>query len=274
MTGELFREFGLIEDCFVEEAEDVKKIFAGKRKRRWIAGMASVAACLLLCLSAAAAGGLFAGGLGKTADSGACGITSGGAVDDMPGELLVEENATETTQEAGTDEYALVLNRADTVSSQLIAIPGHFWEELSEEQIETLFPGDVSERLSDCEISGMVHYQSEDGENASVFNVELQIITPSGCDVYVQLKQGKPAIDYLFDVEPQLSYIMGVPVTAGVYEGYREVYFASFKLGDLGYYVETNEGKAEKAAFADLLDKLISAGEADFSIFYPIEPKY
>ena len=273
MTGVLFREIGLIEDCFVEEAEDVKKIFAGKRKRRWIVGMTSAAACLLLCLSAAVAGKLLTGGLAKPAENGAGGIKAGGSVDDMPGGMLVEENVTETTQEAEMDEYALVLNRADTAAPKSIAITGHFWEELSEEQIEALFPGDVSERLSDCEISGMVHFQSEDGENASVFNVELQIITPSGCDVYVQLKQGEPVIDYLFDVGPQLSYIMGVPVTAGVFEGSWEAYFAEFKLGDLGYYVETNGGKAEKAAFADLLDKLISAGEADFSIFYPIEPK-
>ncbi|MHB8065451.1 MAG: hypothetical protein ACYDG2_23030 [Ruminiclostridium sp.] len=91
-------------------------------------------------------------------------------------------------------------------------------------------------------------------------------------------------VDYRFDVKTKTSDVLGTVVTAGYFEtkpnskGLRNViYFASFKLTDVAYYVELDGAEAEKEVLkneiSDLIGLLIEGGAVDFNVFHPIVPE-
>lgn len=278
-TMELFKELGGIEEEFIKEAADMKGFFRRKQmqKRKWI-GTFSAAACLVLVFSAmllrqgfwmekdpveSQDGTGYAGGYQPD-----FGTESAAPQEEQSG--LSEGKEPETMAGGAADQYALILNETENMLALSIYIRGHFWAEATEEEITALLPG----LTEDYEITGTVNYQSEEGENASVFNVELTIRTQEGVEAYLQIASGKPALCYVFDVTPEISCIQGIPVTAGVFKGDTDsTYFAEFLLGETGYYVEMKGGNAEKAALPDLIDKIIGGGEANLSVFKPKSPQ-
>lgn len=171
-----------------------------------------------------------------------------------------------------TDDKILIFNKASSSSQNDIYIPGHFWQELSREELSAILPG-----FSDVNITATANFEGD----GTLFNIDIHTKMKSGTDVYIQLAPGDPILDYFFDSKIMESKIDGVDVIAGYFEGnHINIYFANFKLEDVGYYLEcridTKEKELiekEKEMFTELIYHIISGGSADFSILNPVIPE-
>ena len=180
-----------------------------------------------------------------------------------------------------SNKYTLYFNKADsqTTAKSDIGIRGHFWQELTDEELKAIFP-----RLTETHtVTATVNFQSDEGR-ASLFNIDAQAVSPAGLKTYIQLAPGEVVLDYLFDAEPKASDIFGTAVTAGYFEtkpnskGLRNViYFATFKLSDVAYYVELGGTEAEKEVLkneiSEIIGLLIDGGKVDLDLFHPVIPE-
>jgi hypothetical protein len=175
--------------------------------------------------------------------------------------------------------YTLFFNKADSQAANKMAIPGHFWQELTEEELKAVFPGLIETHS----ITATANFQSDESK-ASLFNIDAQASSFNGLKAYIQLAPGEVMLDYRFDVETKVSDVLGTAVTAGYFEtkpnskGLRNVtYFATFKLSDVAYYVELGGAEAEKEALkneiSELIGILVEGGAADINVFHPVVPE-
>ncbi len=171
-------------------------------------------------------------------------------------------------------EYTLIFNRAGSgVFADSSYIPGHFWRELTADESQKVFPG-----LTDSHgITATANFGSDES-GASLFNIDAHAVSTGGLETYLQVAPGDVVLDYVLDGDIKTSDVLGTPVTAGYFEtkpnsrGEKNViYFASFRLSGLGYYVELGGREAESAAlreeFSSLIGLLIKGGGADLSAF-------
>ncbi|AFL98970.1 hypothetical protein Desde_0510 [Desulfitobacterium dehalogenans ATCC 51507] len=177
-------------------------------------------------------------------------------------------------------KYPLMFNQSrDHLAASNIAIPGHFWQELTAGELDAVFPGLTNTRT----ISATANFSS-DGHEATLFNIDARVTSPSGLETTIQLAPGNVQLDYVFDVEAKTSDILGTEVTAGYFEtrpnsrGQRNIiYFASFKLSDLAYYVELGGPETEKESLkreiSELIGLLIEGGKADLTVLHPVLPE-
>ncbi|SHN51544.1 hypothetical protein [Desulfitobacterium chlororespirans] len=177
-------------------------------------------------------------------------------------------------------QYPLIFNKAhDLLATSDMAIPGHFWQELTTDELHAVFPG-----LADMRRITATANFSSDQNVASLFNIDAHVLSPSGLETYLQLAPGQVQLDYVFDVETKTSDLLGTEVTAGYFEtrpnsrGLRNIiYFAAFQLADLAYYVELGGPEAEKEALqaeiSELVGRLIEGGRADLTVFHPVIPE-
>lgn len=178
-----------------------------------------------------------------------------------------------------SSKYTLYFNKADSQAADKIAIPGHFWQELTEEELKTVFPGLIETHS----ITATANFQSDESR-ASLFNIDAQAASSAGLKTHIQLAPGEVVLDYGFDVETKTSDVFGTAVTAGYFEtkpnskGLRHVTcFATFKLSDVAYYVELGGTETEKEAvkneISEIIGLLIEGGTADLGVFHPVVPK-
>ncbi len=176
-------------------------------------------------------------------------------------------------------KYPLVFNKATRLAAADMAIPGHFWQELTADELRAVFPGLADMRR----ITATANFSSEQNV-AALFNIDAHMLSPSGLETYLQLAPGQVQIDYAFDVETKTSDPLGTEVTAGYFEtrpnsrGLKNIiYFAAFQLADLAYYVELGGPEAEKEALqaeiSELVGRLIEGGRADLTVFHPVIPE-
>ncbi|MEA5024178.1 hypothetical protein SDC9_09288 [bioreactor metagenome] len=178
-----------------------------------------------------------------------------------------------------SSQYPLIFNKADHLAAADMAIPGHFWQELSADELHAVFPGLTGTRT----LTATANFSS-DKNVASLFNIDAHVLSPSGLETYLQLAPGKVQLDYMFDVETKTSNLLGTEVTAGYFEtrpnsrGLRNIiYFATFQLADLAYYIELGGPEAEKEALkaeiTELIGLLIEGGRANLTVFHPVIPE-
>ena len=178
-----------------------------------------------------------------------------------------------------SSKYTLYFNKADSQTADKIAIPGHFWQELTEEELKTVFPSLIETH----NITATANFQS--GESgASLFNIDAQAISSGGFKTYIQLAPGEVVLDYGFGVESKASDVFGITVMAGYFEtkpnskGLKNIiYFATFKLSDVAYYVELGGAEKEKEVvkneISEIIGLLIKGGTADIGVFQPVVPE-
>jgi hypothetical protein len=172
-----------------------------------------------------------------------------------------------------SSKYTLDFNKANSQTAADIAIAGHFWQELTSDELKAIFPEFVNTHA----ITATANFSS--GENgAALFNIDAHAVSVSGLKSYIQIAPGEVVLDYRFDSETKISDVLGTAVMAGYFEtepnskGLRNIiYFASFKLSDVAYYAELGGAETEKEALKDeisgLIGFLIKGGAADLSIF-------
>lgn len=115
----LYCKIGLLDEALIAEAE--KEKCSTLRPRHWL----GVAACLSLVVAVA---GIWQNGLltpSPTTPGGNPSNTSPGLITDEP----------------SGDQYALILNHATTaMAANRAIIEGHFWQELTAQELEAVFP--------------------------------------------------------------------------------------------------------------------------------------
>lgn len=193
----------------------------------------------------------------------------------------VSQPGVSTSAPDPADEYVLIFNKTDRqISGDKIYIRGHFWQELTSDELQKVFPG-----LTDTHtVTATVNFQSDEA-GAVLFNIDAYAVSAGGLTTYIQIIPGKVVADYVLNGDVKTSDVLGTAVTAGYFETkpnskwQRNVnYFASFKLSSLGYYVELSGGESENATlrdeFSSLIGLLIKGGAADLSIFdNPVIPE-
>lgn len=191
----------------------------------------------------------------------------------------VLEPSTITPTPDSSSKYTLYFNKADSQSAADIAIRGHFWQELTDEELKAIFPRLIETHI----VTGTANFQSDESR-ASLFNIDAQAVSSAGLKTYIQLAPGEVVLDYGFDAETKASDVFGTAVTAGYFEtkpnskGLRNViYFATFKLSDVAYYVELASTEAEKEVvkneISEIIGLLIKGGAADLDVFNPVIPE-
>ena len=248
---QLYREIGLVDEDLIQEAEARGKRFS---RSLWVKGLAA-AACIAL---------------------GVTGIAwqQGMMQPKKPQEFVYEKKpdaatesakgnaGEETVSNSAGDEYALILNPASGQISASLAIPGHFWEELTEEETAAICPAAKNiEGYGNLTLTA--HYN---GDGVPVF-VEGTAEKETGGDIYLQIAPGEVVLDCVFVTDTQeVSEINGVSVVAGCFDDTTDgkaVYFAEFMIEDIGYYLKLTGGKAEMA----LLPALMKLSAAERRIF-------
>lgn len=178
-----------------------------------------------------------------------------------------------------SNKYTLDFNRADGQLANDIGIPGHFWQELTANEIKAVFPALENTHT----IKATANFQS-DKNGTALFNIDASAKSVSGLETYIQIAPGEIVLDYVFDSETKNSDVLGTAVTAGYFEtkpnskGLRNViYFATFKLSDVAYYVELGGAEAKKEALkneiSELIGLLIEGGAADLDVLHPVVPE-
>ena len=254
---ELYHEIGLIEDEFIVEAQQLKKLRPINKMIKW----SLVAACF----------GVVTIGVFLFTQ-----LQSKRSPDPMLSQLE-RTNPPSTPKSQGSEDtstidtnYSIVFNLAknqltDTGNQY---IKGHFWQALTKEEVASILPG----MKENYEISATANYQGD----AKLYTIEAIIKTNTGAKGYIQLAPGKTVLDYGFTTPPILSDVMGVSVTAGYFTGADNeevIYFGSFELGEIQYYVEVSGGETEKTFFEQLIGQIISGGEADVTVLDPVIPE-
>ena len=187
---------------------------------------------------------------------------------------------------AAPSMYALTLNKIFSQTEPRLFIPGHFWHELTAEQVHAVLPnGGVG-----FPVSATAHYY----DDGVLFDVSIIEIQPDGStakfnDLFmrttIQISPGAIFTCALFDYDPVISYVHGIPVTAGVFDrnfaGYANdnaaLYIANFELSGISYRIQLNDsaaGDSGQNRLTEIVNTIIQNGVADLSVLEsPVIPE-
>lgn len=262
MTGkEFYREIGLIDEDLLEEAKERK----GKGRYKYLFLEPIVAACVVIAII----GSVWWNGM-KT-DPEQPPIKEKPDTEREAFSYPAEGEAPkQTVGETYTLEFAEV---TDGPMMMDWAIPGHFWEELTEEEMTHICDG---LRTFDACIEPKLNANyNGDGD---LVNVDGYIEMWTGGELYFQAAPGEVTLGCIYWTENEvISDILGIPVSAGYYESSVDdhtTYYANFAIEDVGYYVELVGGEPEKEVMPSLIAALIRSGKADFSVLHPTVPQW
>jgi len=175
----------------------------------------------------------------------------------------------------------LTFNRINSqISVSRIFADGHFWHDLTAEQLSAIFPDLGFPIFATADYSG----------DGSLFGVTAYEISNSGDIVMqneffirttIQLAPGAVVSGVIFDYEPIESYILGVPVVAGVLDlGFNDnprLYTASFEIDGIAYRVklhDDSEGDEGQNRLSAIVGEIIRNGAADLIVLAdPVIPE-
>jgi len=159
-----------------------------------------------------------------------------------------------------------------------------FWHELTPEQLQAVLP-DLGFSVTAC-----AYYFSSDN---SLFEVSIRKLAPCGNVVTfndfffnVAFIRIAPTSLYnwaLFDIEPVVSYVHGIPVTAwvnidfGIADSGMAQFFASFVLDGISYDIAVHDyagGEDGPNRLTEIVNTIILNGPADLSVLAdPAKPE-
>lgn len=259
---QLYREVGLVDGDLIQEAETRRKRF---RRSLWVKGLAAAA-----CIAVGVIGIVWKQEVMQPKKPQEFVYEKG---PDLATESVKGNAGEEMVSDSAGDEYALMLNPVSGQMASSLAVPGHFWEELTEEETAAICP--AAKNIEGCgKLPLTAHYN---GDGVPVF-VEGTAETEGGGDIYLQIAPGEVVLDCVFVTDTQeVSEINGISVVAGCFDNTTDgktVYFANFKIEDVGYYLKLTGGKAEMALLPAVIDEIICGGKADFSALHPQIPEW
>ncbi|MCL2286598.1 MAG: hypothetical protein FWC32_09585 [Firmicutes bacterium] len=180
--------------------------------------------------------------------------------------------------------YPLTLNEMNAPIEARIFIPQHFWHDATPEQLRAILP-DLG-----FSVTATVSYY---GEYAALFDVSIIETEPYGGeiarfdDVFIRtwMRIGpRPIFSCaIFDFDPVVSYVHGIPVTAGVHDRMSDwaahvaIYIAYFEINGVFYRIQLYdyaEGDGGVNRLTEIVNTIIVNGPADLSVFAdPVVPE-
>jgi hypothetical protein len=189
------------------------------------------------------------------------------------GGVSSEEAEADGTSDVTADEKEVPLYY-NSASSQLGLIDSKigdqlFWHQLDSTQLRAIFPNVLDTQT----VTATATYN---GDTPRLMEISAQISSlqwsAEGLGMHVHIAKGEPLLCYLFDSDTTHTDVNGTIVMAGVWVHPRSnetTYFASWKMGDLGYYGELSDyevtvGEAGEI-FSRIVNLIISGGAADWN---------
>lgn len=179
----------------------------------------------------------------------------------------------------GRKQYSLVFNRAETQLSRAKKhIPGYFTQELSQEDLRALLGSAWDDLIEDRTVSATAGFSGEGVLDGVTVACDQKA---SGLVSTVQMTDGPAWVQYSYPDEPEVTDVNGTGVAAGYWEvpssEGETVYYASFELGQTGYYVELSAderaderaGERAKEELTALVHAIIKGGAADLAQITP-----
>lgn len=206
-------------------------------------------------------------------------LTQNNVTQNQENNSSVLEPDTITPTPDSLNKFTLYFNKIEEQTATSIYIPGHFWQELTDDEINSIFPI----LNSTHNIEAIANFQSDEN-GITLFNIDAHAISTSGLKTYIQIAPDEVVLDYVFDNKTKSSDVLGIKVTAGFFEtepngvGLKNIiYFATFKLSDVAYYVELSGVKENqeiiKNEISEIIGLLIESGTVDLDVFHPALPE-
>ncbi|MDR0272933.1 MAG: hypothetical protein LBI27_06415 [Clostridiales bacterium] len=176
--------------------------------------------------------------------------------------------------------YSLTLNYVDSlISSERAYIPGHFWYELTDEQLRAVFPDfpltltATAHYFGDGSLHSVVAYDNETwGANDEYLTfTKIEVVGAGGGSMR----------DYSYvDSEPIISDVAGILVTAETVRG-MPIYMAAFVMDEVTYDITIEVNNLEESGYnrgqdrlTEVVNALIRNGPADLSVLNdPVIPE-
>lgn len=182
--------------------------------------------------------------------------------------VVSQQSSSHQTSSADKSAFTFTYNKSNLRAESCYRIAGHYWQELSENELSAVFP-----KLSSAyTISATANYSDGNG----LFNIVSRFTTNTGGSANLRVSSKEASADCVIKAEPVVTDLLGVEVTAGHFEesnGMSDIYFAEFSLDNMGYYLEVSSGEDEKSEFENIVLLLIEGGKADFSILNHAAPE-
>lgn len=206
-------------------------------------------------------------------------LTQNNVTQNQENNSSVLEPDTITPTPDSLNKFTLYFNKIEEQTATSIYIPGHFWQKLTDDEINSIFPI----LNSTHNIEAIANFQSAEN-GITLFNIDAHAISTSGLKTYIQIAPDEVVLDYVFDNKTKSSDVLGIKVTAGFFEtepngvGLKNIiYFATFKLSDVAYYVELSGVKENqeiiKNEITEIIGLLIESGTVDLDVFHPALPE-
>ncbi len=171
--------------------------------------------------------------------------------------------------EVSANTYKLVFNKAKHEAAESVNLPMMFGRDLTDDERKAVLP-----RLSDTHSARA--YAQFFYHDHSFYSVEAKITSTGGLTTDVSIAKDKVVLDYDLGDNTETTVVAGTPVTAGYFvtkpnsKGLRNIiYFASFQIDGVGYYVEICGDSTQKDVlrkeFSTVIGLLIGGGAADIA---------
>ena len=279
----LFVAIGNIDEKFIDEdAEEINlKAHSSMRVFYRFAGLAACAAVLLLCVLTIP--GLFSTPVPNIPkDPGV--ISSGNQQGGEPAVSVTTppDDADTITPRLRDEVWPLTLNEVSSQMAAEIYIEGHFWDKLTDRQLEAVFPN------TPLALTATANYRGD----GSLYNVmAFEVLTNGERAFYNEIYTatmievigagGGSMEDCFYEYEPETSSVMGVPVVAGVFDFKKNdgvaLYIASFKVDGVAYNIklfDNDNGITGLNRLTEIVNDIIYYGAADLSVLEnPIIPE-
>lgn len=161
---------------------------------------------------------------------------------------------------------ALFFNRTEQAPSAPARkyIPGYFTKELAQEEITKLFGSAWPVIREKYAVSASAGFSGQ-GRLVGVA-ITCQSRT-TGRLIKIQMAKGLIPVDFLYPNEPRSSSIRGTSVQAGYWNDTSSnrdtLYYASFVLGETGYYIELSGNQEAEQELTELVNLIITSGPVD-----------
>lgn len=169
------------------------------------------------------------------------------------------------------NRHALFFNRAEGALSQAKRyIPGYFTQELTARDMEALFGAGWPTVEKNYKVSAYAGFSGEGVLDEISITCEEKT---SGLVTWIRMANGPVGMDYAYPDKVKLSDVNGTTVLAGYYNASsadgKTIYYASFVLGQTGYYLEVSGSEEAKEVLTALVGLIIENGAADLSRITP-----
>lgn len=164
----------------------------------------------------------------------------------------------------------VVFQRANQVLTRDRHIEGHFWQELSEKEMQTVFPS-PSKQYS---LSATANF-SKINETIRLVDVQANIKVNEFLTAQLTLVPQKIAKCYKLTGKTTPSLFHGIQVQAGYFDrtsNGKTIYFADFEIDGTFYNLEMAGMDNQQADFLKIVETIIMDKDVDFSLITPIPP--